>query len=1363
MLKLDEKQLKIKKDFIKDYIKSTNAAEGSKYDANANVSTKTIATLEAELNKDINIQINRAVLVDKIKEMFGDDLGEEYQRQLGNHEIYTHDETSLKPYTYGKDESIVCIYKGDQYITSFEDMYNLVLEPETLEDDIKKVYCKYPEDLAILDKDGETRVTRLVKKKRHRDLVRVKTSFGEDIIVTDNHPMICSDNPGDTIQAKDSKDSKQYRKGQVLNFSNKQKLHPLEITNNLEEYDSYYIYQEESGQRLDILKKTINLTEEFGYAIGFFIAEGCYLPSGISICQKDPKILKKIASYVYDSMGCSGRVYLEKLSPSHENQGRSPKHRLDINSRFLKKLFKEFFGIKSLAPNKNIPSNILETNINFAKGILAGIIDGDGHVSDGGCINIRVSSRQLITQLTIILQGLGFNVYNSYQDITYKETDLIQSSYPIFGVNFSKTETTTHLAMCNKMSCLSSVKKYIKYSKDKWVNVSSVTRVTNEHYLPDFIYDITTESSTFISNNLWVHNCASISMYPFLIEGMVSLGGESKGPKHIESFCGSFINLIFAVSSQFAGAIATVEFLMYFDYFARKDYGDDYLTTDTNKITSHLQHVVYSINQPAAARGYQSVFWNISLFDKEYFESMFGDFVFPDSYQKPIWDSVNKLQKFFMNWFNSEREEALLTFPVVTAAMLVDEEGPLDEDFSDFCAKELSEGNAFFVYQSDSPDSLASCCFDGEQRILTRSSRGVNLMSFEDFHNSKWLDIKRNLKIFHNGSWVQGKSICLDGSDKKMFRIKTSNKKELIVSEDHLNPTLRGDIATDRLTKEDYLLFNNIALNSFPEKDENLTYEQGFLIGAFLGDGSYGGRITLSDGTVKIYETSYSLNEHCYEDIKINLDLAAKQCGSKNESRLGKITNNVYPTRISSQEIVNFLKRWTFGERHNTKRLNMECLSQSISFRKGILDGMYATDGGNSNRIYTVSDELKESLEVLITSLGYNSICDTIDRTDEKVVIRGEEYNRNFPLHTIRWYDGKNKRSMKDTYKVRNNSIYFKIFSIEEIEKSDKIYCFEMKNKEEPYFTLPNGVITHNCRLRNEVIDNTFSYSLGAGGVSTGSVNVITINMNRLIQDKKDLKLEIQKIQKYQIAYKAIIQEYVDAGILPVYTAGFITLDKQFLTIGINGMLEGAESQGLVAGNNKEYKDFVGKKLKIIFDTNKEAKAEYGHMFNTEFVPAENLGVKNAKWDKKDGYFSPRECFNSYFYIVEDIETNTLDKFILHGKEINQYLDGGSALHLNLEEYPSKENFKNIFKISAKTGCNYFCTNVKVTICNDCGYIDKQSLVKCSKCSSSNIDHATRVIGYLKRVKSFSSKRQEEEKLRFYHVSNKDNSTKINT
>jgi len=533
------------------------------------------------------------------------------------------------------------------------------------------------------------------------------------------------------------------------------------------------------------------------------------------------------------------------------------------------------------------------------------------------------------------------------------------------------------------------------------INRAQVSRKIGELFGDDLAREYVRQIET---HEIYVHDetslkpyCVSVTMYPFLRDGLTKLGGESRAPQHLASFCGSFINFVFAISAQFAGAVATVEFLTYFDYFARKDFGADYLTTHRSEIENALQQVVYSINQPAAARGYQSVFWNISLYDRYYFDAMFGDFVFPD-FTKPVWASVSRLQKFFLNWFNQERNKAVLTFPVVTAAMLTEQGKCKDGEFADTLAHELSVGNSFFVYQSDNPDSLASC-----------------------------------------------------------------------------------------------------------------------------------------------------------------------------------------------------------------------------------------------------------------------------------------------------------------------------------------------------------------CRLRNQIEDRTFSYSLGAGGVATGSINVITINMNRLVQDGRDLAAEVDKIHRYQYAYRKLMEEYQAAGLLPVYDAGFISLDKQFLTIGINGMVEAAESQGIQAAYTPEYVDFVQSRLKIIFEANKAANAKYGVKFNTEFVPAENLGVKNAKWDKADGYFVPRDCYNSYFYVVEDDKTNALDKFLLHGRELIDWLDGGSALHLNLDEALPQSGFRALLDIAAKTGCNYFCTNVKITICNECEHIDKRTLHACSACGSPDIDYGTRVIGYLKRVSAFSHGRRKEHALRYYH------------
>ena len=498
--------------------------------------------------------------------------------------------------------------------------------------------------------------------------------------------------------------------------------------------------------------------------------------------------------------------------------------------------------------------------------------------------------------------------------------------------------------------------------------------------------------------------CVSISLYPYLLEGTKVLGGTSKAPRNLRSFCGTFCNLVYQVASNFAGAVATVEFLLYFDYFARRTYGRNYLATHRAEIAQELQGVVYTMNQPAAARGNQSVFWNISVFDRHYFDSIFGEFYFPDGTQGD-YESVSKLQDFFLNWFRYERTCELLTFPVVTAAYLVDKETrePLDELFVMHLAYQMSLGLSIFHYESDSADSLASC-----------------------------------------------------------------------------------------------------------------------------------------------------------------------------------------------------------------------------------------------------------------------------------------------------------------------------------------------------------------CRLRNELQDNTFSYTLGAGGVSTGSFQVITINLNRITQRAVNaptydyyytLPSVVERVHKYLSAYRALVQDYIDAKLLPVYDAGFISLDKQFGTIGINGALEALE---FMATPKEDYKAELRIILSTIKDMNKEAYKTYGFRFNTEFVPAENLGVKNAKWDKEDGLWVPRDCYNSYFFPVEDTTLTVLDRLDAHSADVSNYLDGGAACHINLEQLPSYKQALELIKVAAKLGVPYWTTNVLTTICKDCGYINPETHQHCTYCDSKNIEYATRVIGYLKPISSFSEGRRNEAFRRHY-------------
>jgi len=155
-------------------------------------------------------------------------------------------------------------------------------------------------------------------------------------------------------------------------------------------------------------------------------------------------------------------------------------------------------------------------------------------------------------------------------------------------------------------------------------------------------------------------------------------------------------------------------------------------------------------------------------------------------------------------------------------------------------------------------------------------------------------------------------------------------------------------------------------------------------------------------------------------------------------------------------------------------------------------------------------------------------------------------------------------------------------------------------------------------------------------------------------------------------------------------------------------------------------------------------------MFNCEMIPAENVGVKHAKWDKRDGFKSNRDCYNSYFYIVEDESLNIVDKFRLHGRKYIEHLTGGSALHMNLDEHLSKEQYKQLLRVAIQEGCNYFTFNIPNTVCNDCGHIDKNNLKECPVCKSRNLDYLTRIIGYMKRVSNFSESRQVEAAKRHY-------------
>lgn len=357
----------------------------------------------------------------------------------------------------------------------------------------------------------------------------------------------------------------------------------------------------------------------------------------------------------------------------------------------------------------------------------------------------------------------------------------------------------------------------------------------------------------------------------------------------------------------------------------------------------------------------------------------------------------------------------------------------------------------------------------------------------------------------------------------------------------------------------------------------------------------------------------------------------------------------------------------------------------------------------------------------------------------------------------MNWFNQERTRSVL-TFPVETMALLSKDGDVLDQEYAD--LTAEMYAKGHSFFTYMSDnadSLASCCRLRNEIQDNGFSYTLGAGGVSTGSKSVLTINLNRCVQQATRegrsyvdyLESVVDLVHKVQLAYNENLRGLMEKGMLPLFDAGYINLKRQYLTVGVNGMVEAAESLGITISDNEEYARFVSNILGLIESYNRKYRSK-DLLFNCEMIPAENVGVKHAAWDRKDGYYVPRDCYNSYFYVVEDPNTGIIEKFRLHGRKYIEHLTGGSALHMNLEEHLSQPQYRQLLRVAAKEGCNYFTFNIPNTLCKDCGHIDKRYLKECPHCYSQNVDYLTRVIGYLKRVSNFSLDRQKEAARRFY-------------
>lgn len=861
--------------------------------------------------------------------------------------------------------------------------------------------------------------------------------------------------------------------------------------------------------------------------------------------------------------------------------------------------------------------------------------------------------------------------------------------------------------------------------------------------------------------------CNAITTYPLLMEGVGNIDGTTPTPPNdIQSFSGQITNLAFLISSQCKGAVAFGDYIISLNYYIIQEYGKDWykkldavVSTDIckNKMTvkkmirKGMKQFIYGVNQPAGNRSYNSPFTNLSFYDRYYFKAMFEDFVYPD-FTKPEWEAIDVLQRIFLELHRDLRNLSPLTFPVTTMALLYNENGFKDEEYAQLLADEWSKGSIIFCYLNDSPSALASCCFSGDTKVLWRSSTsGVQLTALKDVYELPTC-YKVGLKLFHNGSWVDGRFIKLP--NQPMYKVTTFNNKEYVMTDNHINVTLRGEVPTSELTDNDYLLFSTSSLPAVSDYDAGLTYDQGLLVGACLGSGVIGG----SDGDLT--DIRFILEGKVADRLVDRINIGIHDCGDVYNTTTVEHEDDIYRCSIKSAKTVEFISKWTdwgFNAHTFDKKLDLGVLLQSEEFRHGILEGLCAASGYN-DRCCVFSSVLADHIEVLATSLGLQSVIET----DGEGI-----YNIQFHAVGTQYFgESEDKSWIKD-----NNSLYHRIKSIEKVEYTDEVYCLEMENELEPYFTLPSGLITHNCRVQNEISENTFSSTTGMTGVMTGSCNVITINLNRLVQDfckqyhsrsyteewkaafKDYMIKELDPIYKYHIAYKTILYDMEDYKMFAGSNGNYIHINKLYSTIGMLGYFEAAKFMGMETTPNDTYFDF----LQLLFGTVREQNKAHNirspkrpFLFNTEAIPGESLAVKFYEWDKQDGYMVPSDqnLYNSYFYSPWD-GTNVLDKLKLHGRKVNMYTDGGQACHLNLSAWPSADQCRRLMEAARKEGTNYFTINVPISVCKKCGKVVNAPIKKCD-CGSEDIQYWVRIIGYPTPVDHWADPRQKEFLKRIY-------------
>lgn len=841
--------------------------------------------------------------------------------------------------------------------------------------------------------------------------------------------------------------------------------------------------------------------------------------------------------------------------------------------------------------------------------------------------------------------------------------------------------------------------------------------------------------------------CFAFDLNNLLADGMSFFGGSNmtiNPPKRAESYIAQVIQTTAFISNQIMGAVAYPSFFPILDKFYRQEYGEDYVMKlkEDNKmsqtIKNHFQNLIFSFNFPF--RGNQCVDLETEVLTpqgfKKYNELNVGDEIYTWNDGKL---NIQKVQKVNVHDFNGDMHSYssrdLSQFITPNHRVLFQNNNYKSEGIPQWAIKEsreLIDKKTPLVIPIAFEDNLTSDydITDDELKLLTciitDGHIDIKGLQKDGYVRQPIIQIIKSERRSHNLD-IQG---LLDSLDIKYSIYERKSCFSGTGNENYGEYAIKIYKFSAESSKK-YVELLSGTKTELPEFFMKLSKRQANIV---LDTWSK------MDG-YQLTKTGYYKLQCDNELIQDQLQqLAVLACvGSKKTARwIGK---NKKPTLYvmtyarKSKSLVNKEKVHYEGK--------VWCPTTEdgvVVFRK---NGSIFISGNSSFTNLSVLD--KGFMEKLFNHYTFadDGTSPNIDSSIELskaffeyfVDIQNKEGVFTFPVMTLAVSLDENRNYLDEGF--------IKWIAKVNAEKS-------VGNIFQTYPTKFSSC----CRLTNDfskLSENHVQNSFGANGLNIGSHRVCGINLPRLAilekTNSSQLDETIDIVHKTLYAHRKLIEARIEAGVLPLYTTGWMELTKQFSTVGLIGGYEYVKNKGLDILTDEGSNALLKVMKRIEEKLGEYAKQEQSELcsYNIESIPGESMAVRLCDLDKLLGYCDKKVKLYSNQYVSLMDECSLYDRMRVQAK-FDQVTSGGSIMHCTYKDAKplSPAQYEKVIRLAKDLGNEYFAINYAYCLCEQ-GHRTVGDHNECPICGSPITDKFQRVVGFITKVSVWSPVRRDYE------------------